>query len=167
MAQVSPVSTHLHTCNIVKLLEDLRLAGLQIRLDGGQIRVKPRPDADMTSRITLAKADLVKFLEAQEPRAVTEEEKSTIDSVFAKFKRQHGKALLTATWDRMAVFGKDNPTAVATVDDIPGVIALLMGGYLVVGITADRLQFRDPHGDRVDKLRGGVLVGGASLAATN
>ena len=91
-------------------------------------------------------------------RILTTDEKIAIDLVFAEFRRDHGAALVGAGWDRQSVFGTADPAKSLNVDDVPGVIALLMAGGRVEKIAQDRIFFSQADGSITTWHRGGYFT---------
>lgn len=96
-------------------------------------------------------------------RALTDDEKAAVDLAFWEIKKQHGRTLLAGGWDRAAVFGGLDPTKATTVDEVPGVIALVIGGYRLMEIKSWVLIFWHANGNRAGRLKDGILVGGEYL----
>lgn len=140
----------------VHLLDELQSSGFLIVVESGNLIVTPVPDPELTEQIRRYKPELLALLS---PRRLTTAEKAAIGQTFVEFRDQHGHALVAAGWDRSAVFCGMDPTAIETVDDIPGILALLWAGGRVERITEQMLYFRRMDGSRVAWLRSQCFVG--------
>ncbi len=93
-------------------------------------------------------------------RLLTDEEKTEIAMIFAKFKSTYGKELVAMGWDRAAVFGGLDPLSAVVVNDVPGVMAILLSGGRVQSINPNRIVLMDRFNWPLAWRRSGCFVGG-------
>ncbi|MBF0341103.1 MAG: hypothetical protein HQL95_09115 [Magnetococcales bacterium] len=158
MNALSPSGGMVHNASL--LLGELLSAGFSIHAESGNLRVSPSPDAVMTERIRQCKPELLAILT---PRLLTDDEQTDIDRVFADFKNLYGHTLVEAGWNRDLVFGGLDPLAAVTVDDVPGIIAILRSGGVVEAILPNRILLRDGQNRRLAWLWSGGFLGGKCL----
>ena len=142
--------------NAFLLLEELLSAGFSIQAESGNLRVSPSPDAALTKRIRRCKPELLVILTS---RLLTEAEKADIAKVFEEFRDAHGRELHAMGWNRDLVFFGMDPMAAVTMDDVPGIIAILRSGGVVEAILPNRIMLRDSLNRQLAWLRSGCFVG--------
>ena len=146
------------------LLDELRAAGFTLRFTEGQLLVKPLPDAQTAVRIQEHRDALVALLESASPAIrLGEKEQASLATCFHAFRDRHGHALMSAGWDRAAVFGGLDPLTAKTWNEVPGVAAILLDGWEVTEILPDCLVFRRQPGEMMAWLRSGYFLAEQAL----
>ncbi|MBF0439383.1 MAG: hypothetical protein HQL93_09710 [Magnetococcales bacterium] len=139
-------------------LAELNAAGINIVWDDDGVGMSLIGDVsdEEADKIRENKPAIVAWMASERP--LTDAEKTDIGRVFEEFRAAHGRELHAMGWARESVFFGMNPLEALTVDEVPGLMALLLAGGKVERILPDRILLKSSNRDRMAWLKKGCFV---------